>query len=108
MTHLKHDLIFSYFPLTFLPQSYCLQYYFQRPQIEALCAYRDVSGIFTTHLPADVDEHSNDKESIFEEPTTVENIDNEDELLYGDVPAFQMPSIPQTKPSDLSSKKSPW
>lgn len=73
-----------------------------------MCAYRDVSGIFTTHLAEEVEDVSSEKEKQFEEPATVENIDNEDELLYGDAPAFQMPLIPQAKSSDSTSKKIPW
>lgn len=43
-----------------------------------------------------------------EEPTVVGNVDNEDDLLYGDAPAFQMPVIQPTKPQDAPTKKQPW
>ncbi|XP_012280373.1 cleavage and polyadenylation specificity factor subunit 1 isoform X2 [Orussus abietinus] len=79
-----------------------------RPQIEALCAYRDVSGIFTTYLPEDTDDDAVEEEKTVEELTTIENVDNEDDLLYGDAPAFQMPVPPQTKTTDGITKKSPW
>ncbi|XP_066599377.1 cleavage and polyadenylation specificity factor subunit 1 [Prorops nasuta] len=77
-----------------------------RPQIEAVCAYRDVSGIFTTQLPESVEEDASEKEHNVEEPL-VTNIDNEDDLLYGDAPAFQMPMPPQVKATE-TIKKVPW
>ncbi|XP_015609072.1 cleavage and polyadenylation specificity factor subunit 1 [Cephus cinctus] len=79
-----------------------------RPQIETLCAYRDVSGIFTMHLAEDVEDDNAEEEKVVEEPTTITNIDDEDELLYGDVPAFQMPAPPQVKAQDGNNKKAPW
>ncbi|KOC67340.1 Cleavage and polyadenylation specificity factor subunit 1 [Habropoda laboriosa] len=79
-----------------------------RPQIEALCAYRDVSGIFTTQLPENVEDEVPEEEHNIEEPPIVGNIDNEDDLLYGDAPAFQMPAPSHTKSSEGTSKRSPW
>ncbi|XP_051173959.1 cleavage and polyadenylation specificity factor subunit 1 [Leptopilina boulardi] len=79
-----------------------------RPQIEAICAYRDVSGLFTTQLAEEVDEEAAEKDKRPDEPTMVETIDNEDDLLYGDAPAFQMPIISQPKATDSTTKKSPW
>ncbi|KAF3420031.1 hypothetical protein E2986_05121 [Frieseomelitta varia] len=72
----------------------------QRPQIEALCAYRDVSGIFTTQLPENIEDEAPEEEHNIEEPPIVGNIDNEDDLLYGDAPAFQMPTPSHTKSSE--------
>ncbi|CAD1469341.1 unnamed protein product, partial [Heterotrigona itama] len=73
-----------------------------RPQIEALCAYRDVSGIFTTQLPENIEDEAPEEEHNIEEPPIVGNIDNEDDLLYGDAPAFQMPTPSHTKSSEDS------
>ncbi|XP_016844737.1 cleavage and polyadenylation specificity factor subunit 1 [Nasonia vitripennis] len=78
-----------------------------RPQIEAVCAYRDVSGLFTTILPEDVDEEAFDNDSS-DEPQIIENPDNEDDLLYGDTQTFQMPAIPVVKPQETPTKKPPW
>ncbi|XP_012228183.1 cleavage and polyadenylation specificity factor subunit 1 isoform X1 [Linepithema humile] len=79
-----------------------------RPQIEALCAYRDVSGIFTTQLPENTDDEQAEEEHNIEEPSILGNIDNEDDLLYGDAPAFQMPVPSHSKTSDVTIKKAPW
>lgn len=49
-----------------------------------------------------------EEEHDIEEPTVVGNIDNEDDLLYGDVPAFQMPTPSHTKSCEGTSKKAPW
>ncbi|XP_014213908.1 cleavage and polyadenylation specificity factor subunit 1 [Copidosoma floridanum] len=76
-----------------------------RPQIEALCAYRDVSGLFTTVLPEEVlDDLENDNS---DEPEIIESVDNEEELLYGDNSAFQMPAPPNPKQPE-ATKKTPW
>lgn len=82
--------------------------YIQRPQIEALCTYRDVSGIFTTQLPESAEDEQAEEQLDVEEPSVFNNIDNEDDLLYGDVPAFQMPIPSHTKVSDGAIKKIPW
>ncbi|TGZ49690.1 Cleavage and polyadenylation specificity factor subunit 1 [Temnothorax longispinosus] len=79
-----------------------------RPQIEALCAYRDVSGIFTTQLLENADDEQTEEEYNVEEPSVLSNIDNEDDLLYGDAPAFQMPAPSYPKASDGTAKKLPW
>ncbi|XP_046747052.1 cleavage and polyadenylation specificity factor subunit 1 isoform X3 [Diprion similis] len=79
-----------------------------RPQIDTLCAYRDVSGIFTTHHPDDTDDTDSREEKVIEEPILAGSVDDEDDLLYGDAPAFQMPIPPRTKTQDETNKKSPW
>ncbi|RLU24961.1 hypothetical protein DMN91_003052 [Ooceraea biroi] len=79
-----------------------------RPQIEALCAYRDVSGIFTTQLLETADDEQVEEEQNVEETPVLGNIDNEDDLLYGDAPAFQMPTPSHSKASDGATKKAPW
>lgn len=80
-----------------------------RPQIESVCAYRDVSGLFTTQLPEDVDLEKPENEKIADEPASVHNIDNEDDLLYGDASNFQMPLPPAPKSVETTvSKKQPW
>ncbi|XP_046618438.1 cleavage and polyadenylation specificity factor subunit 1 [Neodiprion virginianus] len=79
-----------------------------RPQVDTLCAYRDVSGIFTTHHPDDTDDAGSREEKVIEEPILAGSVDDEDDLLYGDAPAFQMPIPPRTKTQDGTNKKSPW
>lgn len=73
-----------------------------------MCAYRDVSGIFTTQLPESADDEQAEEEYNIEEPSVLNNIDNEDDLLYGDAPAFQMPAPSYPKASDGTTKKPPW
>lgn len=72
-----------------------------------MCAYRDVSGLFTTQLPEDVDLEKLDNDKIMDEPSIVHNIDNEDDLLYGDASNFQMP-MPVPKAPEPAVKKQPW
>ncbi|XP_034934002.1 cleavage and polyadenylation specificity factor subunit 1 [Chelonus insularis] len=79
-----------------------------RPQIDTLCAYRDVSGLFSTYLPDDQETDNVQEEQQVEEPSTVTNVDNEDDLLYGDAPAFQMPTLPPQKVIETTTKKNPW
>lgn len=81
--------------------------YLQRPQIEAVCVYRDVSGLFTTFLPEDLDEEGMDNDNS-DEPQIIENVENEDDLLYGDNAAFQMPAPPPPKITEPLMKKPPW
>ncbi|XP_058806106.1 cleavage and polyadenylation specificity factor subunit 1 isoform X2 [Phymastichus coffea] len=78
-----------------------------RPQIEAVCAYRDVSGLFTSILPEDLDEEGINNDNS-DEPQIIENIENEDDLLYGDNSAFQMPAPPPPKVQEPLTKKPPW
>lgn len=75
-----------------------------RPQIESLCVYRDVSGIFTTILPKDTNDEEEEEED--DEPQIIETND-EDELLYGDTSAFQMPAPTVLKPVENVAKR-PW
>ncbi|KAK0170083.1 hypothetical protein PV328_010688 [Microctonus aethiopoides] len=79
-----------------------------RPQIETLCAYRDVSGLFTTQIHDDQEINNPEPDTNLKESTTVTNVDNEDDLLYGDAPAFQMPTIPPPKVPETPVKKNPW
>ena len=81
---------------------------FQRPQIDAICAYRDVSGIFTKNVEGEAEVVEPQEDKSADEPMIIGNVDNEDDLLYGDVPAFQMPIIQPTKPQDAPTKKQPW
>ncbi|CAB0028580.1 unnamed protein product [Trichogramma brassicae] len=77
-----------------------------RPQIETLCVYRDASGLFTTNLPEEIDEEVQENEK-FDEPQVFDNVDNEEDLLYGDTTVFQMPALPAAKPQE-PTKKAPW
>lgn len=82
--------------------------FLQRPQIEALCAYRDVSGIFTKNLVGEAEVVAPQEDKNLEEPTVIGNVDNEDDLLYGDAPTFQMPIFQPPKAQDVTAKKQPW
>ncbi|KAG8038870.1 hypothetical protein G9C98_003177 [Cotesia typhae] len=78
-----------------------------RPQIDTICAYRDVSGLFTTQLPEEEPEiEEENKES--DDTSTVMAVDNEDDLLYGDGTTFQMPPILPIKAPEPATKKNPW
>ncbi|XP_008551779.2 cleavage and polyadenylation specificity factor subunit 1 [Microplitis demolitor] len=78
-----------------------------RPQIDTLCAYRDVSGLFTTQLP-DEEPEATEENKDTEDSSAAMVVDNEDDLLYGDVPAFQMPPLLPVKAPEASTKKNPW
>lgn len=58
--------------------------------------YRDVSGLFTNKIP---DEFTSAPE-YFHDPEHKTEVENEDDLLYGDNSEFKMPTlnIPQSKP----------
>ncbi|KAF7989483.1 hypothetical protein HCN44_008157 [Aphidius gifuensis] len=80
-----------------------------RPQIDRLCLYRDVSGLFTTTLYEESDIDKQEEAKIFDEPSVVNDIDNEDDLLYGDGTNFQMPLPKPIKiHDDLPKKNSTW
>lgn len=82
-----------------------------RPQIDTLCAYRDVSGFFTTSMPEETEMDVQDEPKTFDEPAIIEDVDNEDDLLYGDVSNFQMPIPKPIKIQDeeeTAPKKHAW
>lgn len=66
-----------------------------------------MSGIFTTQLPENVEDETVEEQHYVEEPL-ITNVDNEDDLLYGDAPAFQMPMPSQMKVTEGGGKKSFW
>lgn len=72
---------------------------FQVPPVVSLCLYRDVSGLFTNKIP---DEFTNVPEQA-PEPEVRNDVDNEDDLLYGDDIAFEMPTL-STNVKPKSSK----
>lgn len=53
-----------------------------KPHITALCAYRDVSGLFSPLLP-DTDWHM-DPDHLFTQDNIKREVDDEDEMLYGE------------------------
>lgn len=59
-------------------------------------------------MPENVEDEVPEEEHNIEEPPIVGNIDNEDDLLYGDAPAFQMPTPSHTKSSEGIFKRTPW
>ncbi|XP_015127450.1 cleavage and polyadenylation specificity factor subunit 1 [Diachasma alloeum] len=82
-----------------------------RPQIETLCAYRDLSGLFVSNIPEETDDEPLEDDKNMDEQATTNNIDNEDDLLYGDGTAFQMPAIPvepQPRAPEEAPKKHSW
>ncbi|KAJ9585289.1 hypothetical protein L9F63_002919 [Diploptera punctata] len=64
-----------------------------RPYIITLCAYRDVSGLFSATLPEDELDNKIKVDGKIEKKT----VDDEDEMLYGesDLPLFEAPVIPE-------------
>ncbi|XP_018335377.1 cleavage and polyadenylation specificity factor subunit 1 [Agrilus planipennis] len=67
------------------------------PAVTTLCLYRDSSGLFTSKVPEDflhVPSH------LVKEQETKSEVENEEDLLYGDNSDFKMPSLnpPPPKP----------
>ncbi|XP_039280662.1 cleavage and polyadenylation specificity factor subunit 1 isoform X2 [Nilaparvata lugens] len=72
-----------------------------KPTITALCVYRDVSGLFSTVIP-DADFNQASKADLQEH--VKREVDDEDELLYGEQTASKKSNVPD-KPV---KKKIPW
>lgn len=71
--------------------------FFQTPAVTTLCMYRDLSGLFTNKIPDDfvhIPQHN------VPETEAKTEVENEDDLLYGDEGDFKMPSLnpPPPKP----------
>ncbi|PSN32102.1 Cleavage and polyadenylation specificity factor subunit 1 [Blattella germanica] len=80
-----------------------------RPYIITLCAYRDVSGLFSSTLPEEEIEDKNKENGKVEKKT----VDDEDEMLYGEteVPLFEPPVIPEPSSSAVMTMlgaSPPW
>ncbi|EFA00240.2 cleavage and polyadenylation specificity factor subunit 1 isoform X2 [Tribolium castaneum] len=67
------------------------------PPVTTICMYRDVSGLFTSKIPEDF---THIPEHFINESETKMEVENEDDLLYGDDSDFKMPTLnpPQPKP----------
>ncbi|XP_069698510.1 cleavage and polyadenylation specificity factor subunit 1 [Periplaneta americana] len=82
-----------------------------KPYIITLCAYRDVSGLFSTSLPEDEVEIKS-KKDIKTEDNFKKEVDDEDEMLYGEteVPLFEPPVIPEPSSTTVMSMigETPW
>ncbi|KAK3924905.1 Cleavage and polyadenylation specificity factor subunit 1 [Frankliniella fusca] len=80
-----------------------------KPLVTALCTYRDVSGLLTFSLPED-DNTVTQEETAQKVETAKNEVDDEDELLYGDTDPttlFTMPNPVETQ-SSTSKKSVPW
>ncbi|KAK7874284.1 hypothetical protein R5R35_007770 [Gryllus longicercus] len=84
-----------------------------KPPIMTLCAFRDVSGLFSTSLPEEEEDQGVKKEVKTEEAVKKE-VDDEDEMLYGETSdnAIFEPQIPIETPATVitgdEGKESPW
>ena len=72
------------------------------------CAYKDVSGLFTTEVPEELENSTSGKGSGAKKDTTVPvantEVDDEDELLYGDSAADLFDLAKQEKQTKQLSK----
>lgn len=76
----------------------------------ALCAYRDVSGLFCGAVPyAEVDDEAEANEPESSLPDVKKEVDDEDELLYGDsdMPIVMEAPAPEPEP-DMPKKATNW
>nr|CAD7435781.1 unnamed protein product [Timema monikensis] len=83
-----------------------------RPHIVTLCAYRDVSGLFSTTLPEEELEVCT-KTNIKVEEDIKKEVDDEDKMLYGEADSsFDPPVIVETFKSPIvpteTEKTIPW
>uniref|UniRef100_A0A1B6G369 Cleavage and polyadenylation specificity factor subunit 1 n=3 Tax=Proconiini TaxID=565685 RepID=A0A1B6G369_9HEMI len=72
-----------------------------KPAITAMHAYRDVSGMFSSLLP-ETDLHL-DPEQRFSHENIKREVDDEDELLYGEPGTTEKPG-----PTKMAGKAAPW
>ncbi|XP_022902078.1 cleavage and polyadenylation specificity factor subunit 1 [Onthophagus taurus] len=65
------------------------------PAVTTLCMYKDTSGLFTNKIPEEFTQIPKQFES-----ETKSEVENEDDLLYGDDSEFKMPTLnpPSSKP----------
>ena len=70
------------------------------------CAYKDVSGLFTTEVPEELENSTSGGSGAKKETVPVANteVDDEDELLYGDSAADLFDLAKQEKQTKQSSK----
>lgn len=80
-----------------------------RPYILTLCAYRDVSGLFSTSFSEDEVEVKS-KKDIKSEDNLRREVDDEDEMLYGEteVPLFEPPVVAEPSTAALAVGEMPW
>lgn len=80
-----------------------------KPQVSALCTYRDVSGLLAFNLSDDATPVEPEETNPKVEPPKNE-VDDEDELLYGDADPttlFTMPAPPEPQPT-TPKRNFPW
>jgi cleavage and polyadenylation specificity factor subunit 1 len=67
------------------------------PPVTTICMYRDISGLFTYKIPEDF---THVPEHFVHESEAKMEVENEDDLLYGDDSDFKMPTLnpPPPKP----------
>jgi cleavage and polyadenylation specificity factor subunit 1 len=71
--------------------------FLQSPPVTTICMYRDISGLFTYKIPEDF---THVPEHFVHESEAKMEVENEDDLLYGDDSDFKMPTLnpPPPKP----------
>ena len=79
-----------------------------KSRIIAACAYKDVSGLFTTETPEEIEEVSQTVVSA-ENNTNNPDVDDEDELLYGEsAPSLFDKAANEAKNTESGSSNMAW
>jgi len=74
--------------------------------VTALCAYRDVSGLFCGVVPfSEIDEETDAPEQDVGSMDIKKEVDDEDELLYGDSDMPIVMEAPAPEPEPETPKK---
>ena len=77
-----------------------------KSRIIAACAYKDVSGLFTTETPEEIEEAS---QTVVSENTNNLDVDDEDDLLYGEsAPSLFEKAANEAKDSSDDTNTKSW